>query len=302
MEFIRHTLDWKADGAWREVFQDWLRSTHAQNGDDIVFVVFTGPSVSALRRTTELDLDWSNTTILWQETFYLNVITQCHFVLACSVFTRTNPHDRYHLINRVSKRVYASPVHTSMSSKVDCTESYPLIYFTVDDFDSVFSALTVGPHGALNVELLVHVPPEFATESLHNVAIFSGSVGYEKLRETFSKKKGSGWNWAKRTEPHQYIDMRGPGGKGRAQVAVSLCQERASEGLAVPTIPEEAPSTPPKQPWLANLSALLATASHGKALTTEPLCTCLTFINVHWESIVHDLQEHLRKILASASH
>ena len=84
--------------------------------------------------------------------FFLIQIATCHFQLTVAIYER-KPNQPPRLLDQVSKRVYASPSSTRMCKKSHSyTNSYPKIHFTVDDFDVIFSDLTVPP------VLMLHLP------------------------------------------------------------------------------------------------------------------------------------------------
>ncbi|VDO38663.1 unnamed protein product [Brugia timori] len=119
------------------------------------------------------------------------------------------------------QRVYPSPSKRRMDSKGECEEiTYPEIYFAIDDFEQIFSDIVVRDGECVCVELV-------AKDRCKNceAVIFLGSIRYEVLKQAYDTRASFSWQWAQKLiTPNQrrreFVRMRGPHGKGYAEMAV----------------------------------------------------------------------------------
>jgi hypothetical protein len=200
--------------------------------------------------------------IAWKETVFLNLIAQLQFRLdvSCCVrsttTTTTSDDDdddisakknknKMEIMNALKHNVYASPHHQRVESKHSATRwSYPQIHFSLHDFDSHSVSVGVGQY--LTVELFLPVP---TTNGLVEVCVFQGAVPYAGLMDVYTLKSQPPHPAIKQfqrfttllqnslqstplspllsqspkmTDEGVFIHMRGPGGKGMAQVALNL--------------------------------------------------------------------------------
>jgi len=118
-----------------------------------------------VRRKVTSEMPQLTDIVDWKETFFLNVVVQTPSMLTVAVCRRgTGDHDggkgKMVAIRRVMKKVYASPYKTRMDVKssggAEC--SYPLIYYSIDDYDCQDLHLTIAEGEYLCVELAVIVP------------------------------------------------------------------------------------------------------------------------------------------------
>jgi len=295
--------------------------------------------IQVLRKTSDACLPAiGDGGVKWRESFYLNLIACCHFELTVATYERSETGPP-HLLRRVAKRVYASPVSVQLEHHEDGpVTTYPKIYFTVEDFDTAFSSLAVMEREVLSVDLHLCLPPmavppppttppvapsskvtgnvvpttvvvpqqgyhsddgvivsgdepgspsqpslspgtpssaEFHRE--RQIAIFSGSIGYAKLASCFQVKQGRRVLRSK----VEYINMVGPGRKG-------LCQVAVRDPYAAPSIPPAAATL-----HLMRKALFLLKADTAAEPLPPVLQTSLTFINVHWEAVITDLNSWL---------
>ncbi|VDO41080.1 unnamed protein product [Onchocerca flexuosa] len=119
------------------------------------------------------------------------------------------------------QRVYPSPSKRRMDSKGECEEiTYPRIYFAIDDFEEIFNDVVVRDGECVCVELV-------AKDRSRNceAVIFLGSIRYEVLKQAYDARASFSWQWAQKfISPNQrrreFVRMRGPHGKGYAEMAV----------------------------------------------------------------------------------
>ncbi|XP_058081563.1 uncharacterized protein LOC131229577 isoform X4 [Magnolia sinica] len=144
----------------------------------------------------------------WRRSFYLNLIAHTSFTVSvaiCSIQAlRRHQNDAdtpLSPIYKVVKTVYASPSRVDFqldSRKASETlPAYPNICFAIDDFDSTFDAV---------------------------LTLFSGFVSYQMVREAYDAGKsrfGSLLSIGHSSPKTDRLYMRGPGGRGEVEVAVS---------------------------------------------------------------------------------
>ncbi|XP_047518038.1 caskin-1 isoform X3 [Pieris napi] len=126
--------------------------------------------------------------------------------------------------------VYASPSRRKMDTKGEGEEmTYPHICFMVDNFDEVFCDIVVRDGEMVCVELVAR-----GRGGAAQAVIFLGSIRYDALTRVYDARQsslstkvaqrmsfgllGARGAGAARCE---FVRMRGPGGKGHAEVAVS---------------------------------------------------------------------------------
>uniref|UniRef100_A0A8C6LN72 Kiaa0930 n=1 Tax=Nothobranchius furzeri TaxID=105023 RepID=A0A8C6LN72_NOTFU len=91
----------------------------------------------------------------WEESVYLNLILQkLDYVVTCAVCTRSDAGD-IHIHKKKCQEVFASPSKHAMDSKGEESKmSYPNIFFMIENFEEVFSDMTVGEGEMVCVELV----------------------------------------------------------------------------------------------------------------------------------------------------
>ncbi|XP_038213239.1 uncharacterized protein KIAA0930 homolog [Zerene cesonia] len=166
----------------------------------------------------------------WEETVYLNLIVhQFDYTLTLAICTRTSPKE-LQVLKRHSQKVYASPSRRKMDTKGEGEEmTYPHICFMVDNFDEVFCDIVVRDGEMVCVELVAR-----GRGCAAQAVIFLGSIRYDALTRVYDARQSSlstkvaqrmsfgllGARGAGATRC-EFVRMKGPGGKGHAEVAVS---------------------------------------------------------------------------------
>jgi Uncharacterized conserved protein (DUF2045) len=281
----------------------------------------------------------------WNKTLLLNLITHLKYTLILSVckrdmFVGDSSSEGPIVLSQLCRTVYASPDRTQLEKKgIKYETAYPLIYFMLDDFESTFTNLPLFPNQYICVELFTQIPcddniinsnPPLGIRRPGNVhpdevCLFQGTVSYESLSFVF-KNKAKDKVLERRDssdETHfEFILMRGPEGKGQAQLAI-----RPST-LMTSSIPREY-----EEPFFPFASALtyspdsssgsrgvlrrvhsilfandpyktIASAISKRILNAEndssqpisdhPGFDCsLTFVNIHWSCIMKDITRKL---------
>ncbi|ELR25481.1 Hypothetical protein ACA1_295670 [Acanthamoeba castellanii str. Neff] len=255
-------------------------------------------------------------SINWQETYFLNIITNHLKKGRGSTVTtpRSSAHDTAKR-QRVETCVYASPTQVRMDMKEDeVTETYPTIFFAVNDFQEMLQDITVSEEGELVCVKLLATMPEGSSTSLHlaavmsktdpqtptltkkggPVTIFSGAVGYEIVRQAFgmeAKKQNSPstLRWLTRSRdksPQQvFLNMKGPSGKGKAQMAVNPADSpKSNSWLNLSAMRKFLPTASSLSPSSSSSSSPSASTSLPQAFRCS-----LTSVLLPWASIIDDV-------------
>ncbi|XP_030069691.1 uncharacterized protein KIAA0930 homolog isoform X2 [Microcaecilia unicolor] len=214
----------------RIVFWTWMYSTYfmekwAPRQDDMLFYVRRKISyvtdsmdgkkhvaVEVYRKDSKKLPGLGDPDIDWEESVYLNLILQ--------------------------KQVFASPSKHPMDSKGEESKiSYPNIFFMIDNFEEVFSDMTVGEGEMVCVELVAS-----DKTNLFQGVIFQGSIRYEALKKVYDNRVSVAAKMAQKMSfgfykynNMEFVRMKGPQGKGHAEMAVS----RVSTGDTSPYGTEE---------------------------------------------------------------
>ncbi|XP_065191435.1 uncharacterized protein KIAA0930 homolog [Sycon ciliatum] len=186
----------------------------------------------------------SDALVRWNETMYLNLIMQeFDYTLTVGVCSAdSKPMQPLDVFALKSQRVYATPSLQRMDKKGQTsTMTYPLLYFTIDNFEEVFNDVAVQDNQKVVVQLTAF---KAAYDAL--AVLFLGSVKYTALKRVFDAKastasklvsKASLGLWSGSQKRTEFVSMRGPRGQGRAQMAVSL------NYVAAPPPPAQASSS-----------------------------------------------------------
>ncbi|KAK1790518.1 hypothetical protein P4O66_014406, partial [Electrophorus voltai] len=251
----------------RIVFWTWMFSTYfmekwAPRQDDMLFYVrrklsYVGadstegkkfPSdfqveVEVYRRDSKKLPGLGDPDIDWEESVYLNLILQkLDYVVTCAVCTRSDAGD-IHIHKKKSQQVFASPSKHPMDSKGEESKmSYPNIFFMIDNFEEVFSDMTVGEGEMVCVELVAS-----DKSTTFQGVIFQGSIRYEALKKVYDNRVSVAAKMAQRMSfgfykynNMEFVRMKGPQGKGHAEMAVS----RVPTGDTSPCGTEEEQDSP----------------------------------------------------------
>ncbi|XP_077449470.1 uncharacterized protein KIAA0930 homolog isoform X2 [Stigmatopora argus] len=232
----------------RIVFWTWMFSTYfmekcAPRQDDMLFYVRRKPAyagaedsdgkkaeVEVYRRDSKKLPGLGDPDIDWEESVYLNLVLQkLDYMVTCAVCTRSDAGD-IHVHKKKCQEVFASPSKHAMDSKGEESKmSYPNIFFMIDNFDEVFQDMTVGEGEMVCVELV-------ASDKCNTFqgVIFQGSIRYEALRKVYDNRVSVAAKMAQRMSfgfykfnNMEFVRMKGPQGKGHAEMAVSRVPDGA---------------------------------------------------------------------------
>ncbi|KAM4038075.1 LOW QUALITY PROTEIN: uncharacterized protein KIAA0930 homolog [Anomaloglossus baeobatrachus] len=230
----------------RIVFWTWMYSTYfmekwAPRQDDMLFYVRQLAYVNTdgvksrgvTRRQVDVEVYRKDSKKLpglgdpdidWEESVYLNLILQkLDYMVTCAVCTRSEAGD-IHIHKKKSQQVFASPSKNPMDSKGEESKiSYPNIFYMIDNFEEVFSDMTVGEGEMVCVELVA----SDKTNTFQGV-IFQGSIRYEALKKVYDNRVSVAAKMAQKMSfgfykynNMEFVRMKGPQGKGHAEMAVS---------------------------------------------------------------------------------
>ncbi|KAJ4922840.1 hypothetical protein JOQ06_006504, partial [Pogonophryne albipinna] len=223
----------------RIVFWTWMFSTYfmekfAPLKDDMLFYVRRKlgadlsdgkkVEVEVYRRDSKKLPGLGDPDIDWEESVYLNLILQkLDYVVTCAVCTRSDAGD-IHIHKKTCQEVFASPSKHAMDSKGEESKmSYPNIFFMIDNFEEVFSDMTVGEGEMVCVELVAS-----DKSNTFQGVIFQGSIRYEALKKVYDNRVSVAAKMAQRMSfgfykynNMEFVRMKGPQGKGHAEMAVS---------------------------------------------------------------------------------
>ncbi|XP_076362420.1 uncharacterized protein KIAA0930 homolog isoform X2 [Tachypleus tridentatus] len=223
---------------WIDLFiRHFLYQAEEQVKDDMLFFIRKQPKektfcfipqfekVIEVFRKGSRKLPIADTDIDWEETLYLNLILQqFEYTLTCALCTRTSSKN-LQVLRRHSQRVYASPSKRSMDCKGEAEEiTYPNIFFMVDNYEEVFQDIIVRNGQMVCVELVAT-----DKDGVIQGVLFLGSICYEALKRVHDSRASITMKmiqrmftgWYQGHQRMEFVRMRGPQGKGHAEMAVT---------------------------------------------------------------------------------
>ncbi|KHG26685.1 hypothetical protein F383_10565 [Gossypium arboreum] len=328
--------DVEMDGKfWHDIFDLYFvrgKESRGRQDDDLIFFVrkWKGHSFNeseesvapyfVRRWAPELDklVGDSLSVVDWRRSFYLNMIAHTsHNVLRNHQVGQDTP---LSAIYKVVKTVYASP-----SREVETTPAYPDICFAIDDFDSTFDAVVLTETDHCYCVLLNaldgaafpsekdtndssssnKVPLRVDTNSMKTknskLTLFSGFVSYQMVRDAYdagSSGFGSLLSMGHSSGKKDRLYMKGPGGRGEVEVAVSgvVDQSKEDSGPFSPIISKKGFGLGSIVRKAASVASVAAKNAYAVASATSssdeemiPLKCCLMSITLPWEHIAYDL-------------
>ncbi|OAY68232.1 Uncharacterized protein ACMD2_10415, partial [Ananas comosus] len=273
----------------------------------------------------------------WGSSFYLNLIAHTSFTITVAICSiqdlrkhQNGENTSLSPIYKVVKTVYASPsrvnFHLDERKAAETLPAYPNICFAIDDFDDTFDAvvLTEVDHCycvILNANGGAAFPADNDPQDNNlsrpsgndndgkrvkpsKLTLFSGFVSYQMVREAYDAGKSRFGSLLSLGHSHEKTDrlyMRGPGGRGEVEVAVSGIADQSRESTGPKSLHQL--SKKGLGTGLGSIvhkaaSAASELAKHAYAATSSgrkfdeellPLKCCLMSISLPWETIAHDL-------------
>ncbi|KAK4348298.1 hypothetical protein RND71_031053 [Anisodus tanguticus] len=313
---------------WHDVMDVYFirgRESRGRQEDDLVFFVKKlkhGSNEDESANSPYFVRRWAPKSDLLL-TFAFNV-KYCVTLVFKSIPTNIAPMRKY-VLGMVVKTVYASPsrinFHLDSRKEVEQTSAYPEICFAVDDFDSTFDAVVLTDVDHCYCVLLnAHDGAAFPRERIQQdccptdtsrsdtstgkvptskITLFSGFVSYQMVRDAYDAGR-SGFGSLLSLHSVGKTDriyMKGPGGRGEVEVAVSGVVDQSKQdfsqnsvdhdskkGLGFSAVVRRAASVASEAAKHA-YAAASATRDEGMI----PLKCCLMSISLPWEHIAHDL-------------
>ncbi|KAG5065344.1 uncharacterized protein KIAA0930 homolog isoform X1 [Glycine soja] len=296
---------------------------------DPYFVRRWAPKLSNLVDETSIDVNW-------RRSFYLNLIAHTSFSVTVAICShqdllnhRAGQDTPLSPIYKVVKTVYASPSRVNFQldseKEVETTPAYPDICFAIDDFDSTFDAvvLTEKDH-CYCVVLNAHDGAAFPSEKVANdcstsdssslpvhsssakkrntkLTLLSGFVSYQMVRDAYDAGRsrfGSLLSVGHSSGKTDRIYMKGPGGRGEVEVAVSgvADQSQQDSGPFSPVISKKGFGLGVIVHKAASAASVAARHAYAAASASSPnfdelipLKCSLMSISLPWEFIAYDL-------------
>mmetsp|Transcript_6767 Transcript_6767/g.17243 ORF Transcript_6767/g.17243 Transcript_6767/m.17243 type:complete len:453 (-) Transcript_6767:725-2083(-) len=200
----------------------------------------------------------------------------------------------------------------SFSGEEKMNVSYPEIFFAVDDFEEAFDEVVVrDDQHCLCVLLYATDGPSFASSvqgaassdgegkgegkqesQKRRVPLFSGYVPYDQLADAVRHQHnrylsaslgsfGSLFGDKKQHLKSEKIFMRGPGGIGHAEVAVTTLPEQGVEQVDA--------DTEAGKGFLGFFTGSSTSSTSTKKQPSPSLRCCLMNVSLHWKALAHDI-------------
>ncbi|TYI82537.1 hypothetical protein E1A91_D05G227800v1 [Gossypium mustelinum] len=323
--------DVEMDGQfWHDVFDLYFvrgKESKRRQDDDLLFFV---------RKWLDKLVGESFSEVDWRRSFYLNMIAHTSYSVTVAICSQQVLRNRQvgqdtplSSIYKIVKTVYASPsrvnFHLDSKKEVETTPAYPDICFAIDDFDSTFDAVVLTDTDLCYCVLLNaldgagfpsetdtndscssnKLPLGVDTNSMRikncKLTLFSGFVSYQMVRDAYDdghSRFGSLLSVGHSSGKTDRLYMKGPGGRGEVEVAVSGVTDQSKQysgpfspikskrGLRLGSMFRKAAS-------VVSLAAKHAYAAAAATSTSDeemiPLKCCLMSITLPWEHIAHDL-------------
>eukprot|EP00118_Oscarella_pearsei_P000336 m.4730 g.4730 ORF g.4730 m.4730 type:complete len:414 (+) comp11177_c0_seq2:15-1256(+) len=238
------TLETDHRRCWATLFRQFYIETVENARDDLLFFVKYGDPQSSddedrlavFRKSSSHIPGAEDSSINWEETLYLNIVLQqFDYFLTCGVGVKREG-EPLQTLTSFTERVYASPSRRRMDKKGKETSlTYPYVFFTVDNFEEAFKDIIVKEDQHRLIVELVAVNQEDSVKTV----IFQGSLSYSVFRDVYLAKASTATKMARKMSfglwqgsGHvKFVSLRGPGGKGHAQVAI--CQQVENQAKSV---------------------------------------------------------------------
>lgn len=269
----------------------------------------------------------------WRRSFYLNMIAHTKYSVTVAICSRRDLRNHQAGVDtslspifKVLKTVYASPsrvnFHLDAKKEVETEPAYPDMCFAVDDFDSTFDAVVLtdidhcycvllnaldGPafprkqeadDGSCSNNQSLRV--DTGKTQITKRTIFSGFVSYEMVRDAYDAGRSRFGNLLSLGNSPRKADrlyMKGPGGRGEVEVAVSGVRDHSQKGAGPysPVISKKGHGVGSILRRAASVASVAAKQAYAAAVSNDhddemiPLKCCLMSITLPWDHIAYDL-------------
>lgn len=267
--------------------------------DDLLFFVSEEEEIQVSRHvpgerpSLEIKVDWTTSLVL-------NLIFQMNFrlrITSCFYQEGEIPGVCHLVINEsTNKKVYSSPLEENLDNFYDSVESVgshkksafslPYIYFSVQDYETCFQNMKLGPEDILIVELYFNEDDETANNQVElkgsiyekidtKKVLFQGAISNKSLKEAYQRNtsdlgesKGS------------FIMMTGPDGIGEAQVHAIIDSRGDNENIDEIILSKIFKTAKKFKKLFFNSKTL----EKSEEITVKPAAfNCrLTYVRLHW--------------------
>lgn len=336
------------DPRWKTLFVENFVENLCESNDDLLFFVLAElklmPSDTILvkRKVPGAGLPELTKDIDWKKTFYLNLISQTSCYLTVAICQKqentgtTTPGNLNSLVNddadqkkqkmvantRIVKKVFSAPYKSRMDVKDalmnEC--SYPLVYYTVNDFESSNVQLEINQNEYLCVELCILLPQKLglnsdftsmtrsqsektnfnSTQDLSpfptppettKIVLFQGAVPFVSLSDVYAQKSLAAQNsvklsWSKLNSNPEEVKIKKTeyimmrGPRGKGQCQVAITSQ---------SLEEEKKNSGLLRKLTGVASKILGSGLKSEDYLSSGLVVSITYVNVAWQSIVNDL-------------
>lgn len=160
----------------------------------------------------------------WERSYFLNMLIQSmayYLIVILCYNEEENPKKPFKTIKKVKRRVYGSPlkVNMSQSNEKGSTQEigYPLIYFTIPDFDDAFKDMIITEPGQF-IAIYLGFQGDFFGVPIENTPIFSGGLKYTAISQFYEQQKSSSlWGklfGSKENTTQKFFEIQGPKDNG----------------------------------------------------------------------------------------
>lgn len=337
------------DPRWKTLFIDNFIENLGESNDDLLFFVLDdlklAPSDSIIvkRRILNAGLPALSMQVDWKKTFYLNLISQTSCYLTVAIcqkqendtvnsgnFTKDQnsiEQKKQKMIanERIVKKVFSAPYKSRMDVKDalmnEC--SYPLVYYTVNDFESLGLQLEINQNEYLCVELCILLPQKLGLDSDYTsmtrpqsageksnfndlddlspfptppdatkIILFQGAVPYLSLSDVYAQKSLAAQNslklsWSKLNSTPDTVKV-----KKTEYIMMRGPRGKGQCQVAINSLPieEEKKNSGILKKLTGVASKILGSDRVKSEESLAPgLVVSITYVNVAWQSIVNDL-------------
>jgi hypothetical protein len=253
------------DPRWFELFLEYFTSLDNEVQDDLLFFVRLKHSLESepifVKRRVAGSVPALSDVVAWKETFFLNLISQLPCTLIVSVCSKGSDSKTMIAKSRCVKKVYSAPYKSRMDVKEAMMNeiSFPIVYYTVNDYEADEVNLEIAQNEYLCVELSVLIPNHQTSDNYKNashfaslislqedhspspipdgfekIVLFHGAVAFSSLCQIYYEKGLAAQNQMKNSWPRlgpldtastlrrrkEFVMMKPPSGKGQCQVAI----------------------------------------------------------------------------------
>ncbi|XP_071923397.1 uncharacterized protein [Coffea arabica] len=226
-------------------------------------------------------------TVDWRRSFYLNLIAHSSFTVTVAICS--------HQVLRNYQSVQGRPLAPIYKVLTDVDHCYCVILNANDGAAFPYENLQQDNSSRDNFSLKSGTTAVKTKSS--KTTLFSGFVSYQMVRDAYDAGRtgfGSLLSLAHSPGKADRLYMKGPGGRGEVEVAVSGVVDQgkeewdhhSSKGLSIGKIVRRAASVASVAAKHAYAAASSTRSSYEEML---PLRCCLMSISLPWEHIAHDL-------------